>query len=156
MIIIILTILFLFLDIVSKLIVSKFFELGDSISVIDDFFHITYVRNTGAAWSMFSDKSYLVLILSLIIIVGIILYVYKNKGDNVLEKIAYSLILGGALGNFVDRIISGYVIDFLDFNIFGYDYPIFNLADTFIVIGVILMVVYTWRCNSGRNKGRRK
>ena len=80
---------------------------------------------------------------------AIILYIYKNKPKSLIEKIGYSMILGGAIGNFLDRVIYGYVIDFLDFNIFGYEYPIFNLADSFILIGVILLVIYTWRCKDG-------
>lgn len=152
---IVFTLLFLVLDIVSKVLVSKYIILEKSIKIINDFFYITYVRNTGAAWSMFSSKSILVLLVSSFIILGIILYIYNNRPKNKLEKVAYSMILGGAIGNFVDRIIYGYVIDFIDFKIFGYDYPIFNLADSFIVIGVILLVIYTWRCNNG-NKGNRK
>lgn len=152
---IILTLIFLLLDIVSKVLVSKYIVLEKSIKIINDFFYITYVRNTGVAWSMFSSKTILVLLVSSFIILGIVLYIYNNRPKNKLEKVAYSMILGGAIGNFVDRIIYGYVIDFIDFKIFGYDYPIFNLADSFIVIGVILLVIYTWRCNNG-NKGNRK
>ena len=85
---------------------------------------------------------------------GIILYVYKNKPNSKMEKVAYSLILGGAIGNFINRCVCGYVTDFIDLRIFGYNYPIFNLADTFIVIGVILLLIYTWRCNNG-DKGSR-
>lgn len=152
---IILTLIFLLLDIVSKVLVSKYIVLEKSIKIINDFFYITYVRNTGVAWSMFSSKTILVLLVSSFIILGIILYIYNNRPKNKLEKLAYSMILGGAIGNFVDRIIYGYVIDFIDIKIFGYDYPIFNLADSFIVIGVILLVIYTWRCNNG-NKSNRK
>ena len=104
---------------------------------------------------MFSSRSVLVLIVSSFIILGIILHVYKNKPEKGMEKVAYSLIIGGALGNLINRITYGYVIDFIDIKIFKYDYPIFNLADSFIVIGVILLVVYTWRSENG-NKGRRK
>ena len=82
------------------------------------------------------------------IIMGIILYISKNKPSNKIEKISYSLILGGAIGNFIDRIIYGYVRDFIEIDIFGWDYPIFNLADVFVVVGVILLVIATWR---GRN-----
>ena len=145
-VIIILTVLFLVIDIVSKLVVSNLMNVYDSIVVIEDFFYISYVRNTGAAWSIFSDNTWLVILLSLIIIGVIIIYIYKHRPKSKLEKIGYSLILGGAIGNFIDRIVYGYVIDFFDFYIFGYDYPIFNLADTFIVIGVVFLVIYTWRC----------
>ena len=149
---ILLTLIILTIDICSKLAVSKSFYIGESISIINNFFNITYVKNTGAAWSMFSDRTYLIIIMSSIIILGLILYVYKNRSKDKLEKISYSLIIGGALGNLIDRIIYGYVIDFIDFKIFGYDYPIFNFADTFIVIGVILLIIYTWRCSNGKNK----
>lgn len=152
---IILTLIFLIIDIVSKVIVSRYILLDKSIKLINNFLYITYVRNTGAAWSMFSSRSVLVLIISSFIILGIILHVYKNKPKKRMEKIAYSLIIGGALGNLINRITYGYVIDFIDIKIFKYDYPIFNLADSFIVIGVILLVIYTWRCENG-NKSRRK
>ena len=77
----------------------------------------------------------------MLIIIFIGIYVYKNKINSKVEQFGYSVILGGAIGNFVDRIVYGYVIDFLDFNILGYDFPIFNFADTFIVIGVFLLVI---------------
>ncbi len=149
------TIIVLLLDIFSKIIVTKYIGFGESIKVIDRLFYLTYVRNTGAAWSMFDDNRYLVLVISALIIVALIGYLFHQKPTKKLEKMAYALILGGALGNFFDRCIHGYVIDFIDFKIFNYDYPIFNLADTFIVIGVLLYVIYTWRGNDG-NKSRRK
>ncbi len=145
----------LIIDLGSKMIIAKYIGASDSVKVIDNFMSLTHVRNTGAAWSMFSDSKYLVLIISAVIISGLILYIIKNKPSNKLEKIAYGFILGGALGNFLNRLVNGYVTDFIDLRIFGYDYPIFNLADTFIVIGVILFITYTWRDNNG-NKGRRK
>lgn len=153
--IIIFTIMFLVIDIISKLLISNLMYVGQSIKIIKDFFNITYVRNTGAAWSILSGKTWLLIIVSLIIIALIVFYIYKNKPKTKIEKISYSMIIGGAIGNLIDRIIYGYVVDFLDFNIFGYDYPIFNLADSFILIGVILLVIYTWRCKDG-NQGNRK
>ena len=147
--IIIFTIIFFFIDLISKLIVSNFMNVQDSIIVISNFFNITYVRNTGAAWSIFAGKTWMLIIVSLIIISIIVWYIFKNNPKNNLEKISYSMILGGSVGNLFDRIVYGYVIDFLDFNLFGYDYPIFNLADTFIVIGVLLLVIYMWRCKDG-------
>ena len=149
-----LTVAFLVIDIISKLIVSNLMNVNDSIMIIKDFFYITYVRNTGAAWSIFAGETWLLIIVSLIIISFIILYIYKNKPKCMLEKIGYSMVLGGALGNFLDRIVYGYVIDFFDFYIFGYDYPIFNLADSFILIGVVILIVCTWRCNDGDKSNR--
>ena len=147
--IIILTIVFLIIDVISKLVISNLFDVNDSIMVIKNFFYITYVRNTGAAWSIFSGKTLGLIIISLIIILFIIYYIYKNKPRYKIEKIGYSMILGGALGNLYDRVIYGYVIDYLDFYILGYSYPIFNLADSFIFVGVVLIIIYTWRCKDG-------
>lgn len=146
---IILTIVFLIIDIVSKLVVSNLMTVNDSILVVKNFFYITYVKNTGAAWSIFSGETLGLIIVSLIIIFFIIYYISKNKPSTKIEKIGYAMILGGSFGNLFDRIIYGYVIDFLDFNIFGYNYPIFNLADCFIFVGVMLIIIYTWRCENG-------
>ena len=151
---IILTVLFLIIDIVSKLVVSNLMNVSDSIVIIKDFFYITYVRNTGAAWSIFAGETWLLIIVSLVIISFIVYYIYKNKPKDKLEIVGYSMILGGAIGNFIDRIVYGYVIDFFDFYIFGYDYPIFNVADSFILVGVVILIIYTWRCSDG-NKGNR-
>ena len=147
--IILLTIILFIVDLGSKLLVSRLMDVYDSYKIVDDFFYITYVRNTGAAWSIFSDKTWMLVLVSLIIISLIIVYIVKNKPNSLVEKIGYALILGGSIGNFFDRIVYGYVIDFFDFYIFGYDYPIFNLADCFILIGVFLLVIYTWRSRDG-------
>lgn len=144
-----LTIVFLIIDIISKVVISSLMDVYDSIVIVKNFFYITYVRNTGAAWSIFEGRVLGLVIVSLIIISFIIYYISKHRPKSRLEKVGYSLILGGAFGNLLDRVIYGYVIDFLDFNIFGYDYPIFNLADCFIFIGVVLLIIYTWRCNDG-------
>ena len=147
--IIIFTIIFFFIDLISKLIVGNFMNVQDSIIVISKFFNITYVRNTGAAWSILANSTWLVILISVVIISMIVIYIYKNKPKYKIEKIGYSMVLGGALGNFMDRIIYGYVIDFLDFNILGYNYPIFNLADSFIFVGVLLIIIFTWRDKDG-------
>jgi len=142
---IILTILFFVIDLISKIVIINMLDVFDSYVVIKDFFNITYVKNTGAAWSILSgDRSFLIMI-SFTIILAIIVYIKNHKPVKKIDIIAYSMILGGAIGNFSNRLFLGYVIDFLDFNIFGYDYPIFNLADTFIVIGVVLLLISSWR-----------
>ena len=143
-----LTLVVILLDMVSKYIVSRLLIVNESVMIIKNFFNITYVRNTGAAFSIFSENTFLVMVISFMIIMGIILYISKNKPSNKIDKISYSLILGGAIGNFIDRVIYGYVRDFIEIDIFGWDYPIFNLADVFVVVGVILLVIATWR---GRN-----
>lgn len=150
---ILITLLVLILDIVSKIVVVNYLKLGESVSIINNFLYLTYVRNTGAAWSILANNTYLISFISLVIIAGIIWYIVNNRSDVKIEKIAYALVLGGAIGNFVNRIIYGYVIDFIDIKIFNYNYPIFNLADIFIVAGVILLVIYNWRNGNG-NKGK--
>ena len=147
------TLIILIVDIVSKLIVKHYLSLG-SISIINNFLNLTYVENTGAAWSIFDNNRYIVLVLSGMIIIGIIYYIFKEKPTRLISKIAYSLVLGGALGNFINRLYYGYVIDFIDVKIFGYNYPIFNMADIFIVVGVILLIYDTWRCNYGGKSTR--
>ena len=82
--------------------------------------------------------------MTLIIVVLLIKYVYNKKLD-LKEKISYGLVLGGAIGNLFDRIVYGYVIDFIDVYIFGYDYPIFNVADSCVVVGIILILLLSFK-----------
>lgn len=142
---IILTILVILVDFFSKYMVSKLMTVNETINLIDNFFRITYVKNTGAAFSIFSNNTILVIIISVVVIGFLLFYIYKNKGNNKLENVSYAFILGGAISNLIDRLVYGYVIDFLDFEILSYNAPIFNLADTFIVIGVILFLINTLR-----------
>ena len=140
-------IIFLIIDIISKLIVSRVCTLNNSVSVINNFFSITYTHNYGGAWSLFSDSTILITVISIIVIIGIIIYLSKKKINNKIESLGYAFLLGGAIGNLIDRIIYGYVIDFLDFNIFGYNFPIFNIADMGIVIGIFLIIIIEIRRN---------
>ena len=132
--------IFLILDIISKLIVKSNMKLNSSISIIKNFFSITYVKNKGAAFSILSGKQVFLIMLGIIILIGIFYYLKREKLNN-LKVIYYSLLIGGIIGNLVDRIIYNSVIDFLDFKIFNIDFAIFNLADTFICIGVIIIVL---------------
>ena len=135
---------FLLFDLISKQIIMHTLELHKSITIIKNFFYLTYTQNTGAAWSILKDQRIMLLILSVIVLFIINKYINKEKLSSG-ENIIYGIIIGGILGNVVDRIVYGYVIVFLDFKIFGYDYPIFNFADTFIVIGIILMIIISIR-----------
>ena len=137
------SIVLLLIDQISKLLVIKFLDINGGIELIKNFFYLTYTHNTGAAFSILTGQRLLLILIAVIILILIFNYIRKNKVEGKLEKIAFSLIIGGSLGNLIDRIIRGYVVDFLDFKIFGYDFPIFNLADTFIVIGVILLLITT-------------
>ena len=136
----ILGIIIILIDQISKIIVSSLLSLGESIKVIKNFFYITYVHNYGGAWSIFNNKVTLLVIATFIIIFVLIKYMDKFK-INKRNIIAFGLLFGGILGNLIDRICFGYVKDFFDFKIFGYNYPVFNIADIAIVFGVILMAV---------------
>lgn len=147
------SIILIVIDIVIKLIISNNLILNQSISVINNFFYITYVKNTGVAWSILSGKINLIIVITLAIIMLLIIYIFNKKSYSVLEIISYSMLLSGSIGNLIDRIIYGYVIDYLDFNILGYDYPIFNFADICIVIGIILILIFGGKDGiSSRNK----
>ena len=137
----ILTIILVIIDLTVKLIIKNTMIPNQSITIINNFFYITYVKNTGAAWSILSGRKIFLIIFSLIVIISIIYYIIKRKEYNKLELIGYSMVLSGAIGNLIDRIIYGYVIDYLDFYIFNYDYPIFNIADILIVIGIIIIFI---------------
>ena len=133
----------LLIDFISKRLIISSLLVDESIRVIDKFFSITYVRNTGVAFSLFDGHVDLIVIINLIIILLMFKYLSNNGINNKIEKFSYGFIFGGVVGNLIDRIIYGYVVDFLDFNLFGYSAPIFNFADTFIVIGVIMFFVFS-------------
>lgn len=130
----------LFLDQISKSIISAFFEIGQSFTLIKNFFSITYINNYGAAWNIFENQNIFLIILSLIALIIIYRYMYVFK-TNKKNNLAFGLALAGITGNLIDRVLFGYVRDFLDFNIFGYDYPVFNIADIAVVFGVILLII---------------
>ncbi len=114
-------------------------------TVIEGFFYITYIRNTGAAWSIGggSDVFMTVVIALTFVAVAVILAViyFPDKRKNLFFVVGLALIAGGAVGNLVDRLMLGYVRDFLDFYPFGYNFPVFNVADMSLVVGVIMTVI---------------
>lgn len=138
---IIISIILLCIDQISKLLVVNLLTKTDSITIIKNFFYLTYINNDGAAFNILVGKRIFLILIAVLVIVMLISYIKKNNIQNKLELVSISLIIGGSLGNLMDRVIRGYVIDFLDFKIFNYNFPIFNLADTFIVIGVILLLL---------------
>lgn len=143
--IIYLSILLFIVDQISKIITVKLININQSIEIIKNFFYLTYTHNTGAAFSILTGQRILLILIATIILIILFNYIRKNKVKEKIDILAFSLIIGGSLGNLIDRIVRGYVVDFLDFKIFGYNFPIFNLADTFIVIGVFLLLITTIR-----------
>ena len=132
------------IDLFTKQIITHSLKLGASIKIINNLFYITYVENKGAAWSILEDHRILLLIITVVVL--FLINKYMNKEElNKIENLSYGMIIGGIVGNLFDRVFYSHVIDFLDFKIFGYNYPVFNLADTFIVVGIILMVIISIR-----------
>lgn len=128
------------IDQFSKAIIDITMKVGQSIPVIKNFFYLTYVQNKGAAWGILTNQRYILIIISLVVLLVIYRYMHLFK-MNKKNIVAFGLIVGGIVGNLIDRAIFEYVKDFLDFYIFGYNYPVFNISDCAIVIGVILLVV---------------
>lgn len=123
------------------------------LEVIRGFFRITYTCNDGAAFSILKGKRVFFIIMTIIVVFLIVYYLLKNKVYWV-EKYSLLLIISGAVGNLIDRIMYGHVIDFLDFIIFGYDFPVFNIADSFITIGAIGLIISILFLNKeGENAG---
>lgn len=128
------------LDRITKYLVIKNIEYGEMIPIINNFFFLTYHENKGAAWGILQNMRYLFIITTLIISAGLIYYIVKTS--NRFLKISLAFILGGAIGNLIDRVWKGSVADFLDFHIGEFHFPTFNFADTFITIGTILLSYY--------------
>lgn len=138
----------LVIDQISKIIIVGNFNLYESIKIINNF-NITYVNNYGAAWGIFDNSTLILAFIGIIASIFIYFVFVKDNKLSKLQDIFYGLLIGGILGNVVDRIIRGYVIDFIDIKIFRYDFPIFNLADTFIVISIIYIIISLFR-NEGK------
>ncbi|MDR6224771.1 signal peptidase II [Desmospora profundinema] len=133
----------LLLDQVTKWFVLHRMSLYESIPLWDDVFHITSHRNRGAAFGILQDQQWLFITVTIAVVVGIIVYLIRLKGRQPLMSWSLALILGGAIGNLIDRVRMGEVVDFLDFRLIHY--PIFNVADSAIVVGVAIMVWITLR-----------
>lgn len=137
-------ILLIFLDQITKYIIQTNFYLGESIPVIQGFFSITYVQNTGAAFGIFADSSNFIrqLVLILVPVVAVIwLVALIIKSKSRLLSWSYTLILAGAIGNLIDRIFLSFVVDFLDFYYKDMHFPAFNVADSCITIAAGLLII---------------
>ncbi|MBI0578421.1 MULTISPECIES: signal peptidase II [Bacillaceae] len=129
------------LDQITKwLIVSKM-HFGESITIIENFLYITSHRNRGAAWGILQGQMWLFYVITLVVIIALIYYLQKAAKGKWLLGVSLSFMLGGAIGNFIDRVIRKEVVDFIHTFIFGYNFPVFNIADSALVIGVILLMI---------------
>lgn len=144
----------LIIDQIIKFVIINSIELNQGINVIKGFFSITYVRNYGAAFSILTGNRLFLIIITIMALLLIYFVFIKSEKNSKLQLILYGILLGGILGNLLDRIIYSYVIDYLDFNIFGFNAPIFNFADICIVISTILIVITTFKENLNGNSSR--
>jgi len=139
-----LSVLALVLDQASKVIIDNAMQLYESIPVMP-YFNLTYVRNTGAAFSFLSEaggwQRWFFAALALTMSIVITVWLAKLKQHETLMAVALSLVLGGAVGNLIDRLAYGYVIDFLDVYVNNWHWPAFNIADSAITLGVFLMLL---------------
>lgn len=140
MLILILSITIAILDQFTKHLIRSHMTIGDMITVIPGFFSITYIRNTGAAWGMMSGLNSLLIGLSIIMLAILIIFRSSFITDTLIHKIAAGLMIAGIVGNLIDRMRLGYVVDFLHFYIGKYQFPSFNVADSAICIGVALYI----------------
>lgn len=129
-------------DRVTKIFFTDLLNMGESLPIIHKVFHMTLVRNTGIAFGLFKDNGMFFIIIptiaiTILLIFNIFYYRKSNEGLSRLYIVGFSLILGGAIGNLIDRILYGYVIDFIDFRV----WPVFNIADSAITIGAILIAI---------------
>ena len=130
-------------DQVTKWVIVNYMELGQKITVIENFLYITSHRNRGAAWGILQGQMWFFYVITSIVVVILVVYIQKLRPHQKLFGISLGLMLGGAIGNFIDRIFRKEVVDFVDTWIFTYDFPIFNIADSALVIGVGLILILT-------------
>lgn len=132
------------LDQVTKVMVERAFRVGESVSVLP-FFSLTYVRNQGAAWGMFQGAHYALAGFAVVALVLCVIFWRKLFGTARINLPIGGLLFSGIIGNLIDRVRLGYVIDFFDFHWGTYHFPCFNVADSAICVAVFLLILLQWR-----------
>ena len=145
-------VLVIILDQLTKLFVHQNMVLNSSLPVIDGIFSITYIQNTGAAFSFLEGMTSLLIGVQVIVIVGILAYmVRKGLSHHWVFRTSMALILGGGVGNLIDRAVNGYVVDFLNFHF----WPIFNVADIAVCVGCGLLMLYVFLIEGKEKNGKK-
>lgn len=138
----------------TKLAIQTRFDLGERLEIIPGFFNLSYVRNTGAAWGVLQGLNHWLVGLSVVILAVIIIFRRHFITDTMVHRIATGLMLGGIVGNLIDRVKLGYVVDFLDFHLGGHHFPSFNVADSAICVGVGFYLLSQFLASPGRETPR--
>lgn len=128
------------LDQAAKLFAAGLLQSVKTVPIWNEVFHLTYVENRGAGWGIFSDHTWLLTLATIIVVIAAVSYMVVKKPKDKLFLTAFTFMIGGAVGNLVDRIRQGFVIDFFDFTLINF--PVFNVADCFITVGAAIFVVY--------------
>ncbi|TDM07335.1 signal peptidase II [Macrococcus lamae] len=139
------------MDQLSKWIIVKTMNVGDSFSVIGNILEITSHRNNGAAWGMLQNQMIFFYIITVIVLLAILYFFKQDAAFKPVMQLGLTLIFAGAVGNFIDRLFRGSVVDFIDTKIINYDFPIFNIADSCLTIGVIVLL-YEILVNENKEK----
>jgi len=134
---------FVIVDQLIKRMISQAIELNSQVEIIPDFFYLANVHNEGGAWSILSGQVWFLIAVGFFALFFIFFSFIKGKDLSTIEIVVFACLMGGVIGNLIDRIVHGYVIDYLSFNIFGYDFPVFNLADMGIVLSVGFLLLWT-------------
>ena len=129
------------LDHLTKFLVKQNLQFGQSTPIIENVFHLTYITNTGSAFGLFKGFNLFFILFSIAVIAIVIYHTTKIKKDEITLQLAVGLLLGGTIGNLMDRIFHGSVVDFIDFRI----WPVFNMADSAVTISVILLAILLWK-----------
>ncbi len=128
------------LDQAAKVFAAGLLQSVKTVPLWENVFHLTYVENSGAGWGIFSKHTWLLTAVTALIIVAAVTYMVVKRPKNRVFLTGFTFLIGGAVGNFIDRVRMGYVIDFFDFTLI--DFPVFNVADCFITVGAIIFAVY--------------
>ena len=156
MLVLLLGLIVLFVDQLTKQAVRSQLTYNESIPVIDGFFNLVYVRNDGAAWNILSGHGIVLILISVSVLILLVIYRRSFLQEQFSHSILLGLLIGGIAGNLIDRIRYGWVTDFLDFQFGSYHYPSFNVADSAIciAIGLYLITSYIQKRREGGESGR--
>lgn len=138
------------LDQITKWLAVEYLIPIGTVPIIKDALHLTYVENPGAAFGMMQNSRWIFLLVSTVAIIAIIIYLIKFAPKNKLALLSLAFILGGGIGNMIDRVALGYVVDFIDFRLINF--AVFNVADSFVCVGAALLIIYVLFIEGKENK----